>query len=126
MHANVILFTFLPIAATRAALSTVLLAFASLAAAAAAPGVLIIHGNQRAQPATVIIGDALERILQDALAPSVYLFREYLDSEWVSTEAYAATQAEFLRQKFSGRNIRVIVVEANPALQFALKFRDHM
>ena len=58
--------------------------------------------------------------------PSVYVFREYLDSEWVSTEAFAATQAEFLRQKYSGRNVRVIVVEANPALRFVLKFRDRM
>jgi signal transduction histidine kinase len=96
------------------------------AAAAADAGVLIIHSNQRAQPATVIIGDALENVVQDGLGASVYIFREYLDSEWVSTEAYADTQADFLRQKYSGRNIRVIVVEANPALRFALKFRDRM
>jgi hypothetical protein len=97
-------------------LSAVLAVDPSAAAGAAPPGVLIIHSNQRVQPATVIVGDALESVLRDALGPSVYLFREYLDSEWVSTEAYAATQAEFLRQKYSGRNIRVIVVEANPAL----------
>jgi len=156
MHANVILFAFRPIALTRVspfmgrvecrparrasdarfglsatlaavALSTVLLTFASRASGATvASGVLIIHGNQRAQPATVIIGDALEGVLQDALLPSVYVFREYLDSEWVSTEAFAATQAEFLRQKYDGRNIRVIVVEASPALRFVLKFRDRM
>ncbi len=87
---------------------------------------LIIFGNQRAQPSAVIIGDALESVLRDAPGHSVDLFREYLDSEWDSTEAYATTQAEFLRQKYSGRNIRVLVVEAFPALQFALKFRDRM
>ena len=46
--------------------------------------------------------------------------------EWGSTEAYATAQAEFLRQKYSGRNVRVIVAEAFAALQFTLKFRDRM
>jgi len=106
--------------------SASLLIFTAQAAEPTAPGVLLIHSNQRAQPATVIIGDALESVLQESIRPSVYVFREYLDSEWVSTEAYAITEAEFLRQKYSGRNIRVIVVEASPALRFALKFRDRM
>src|SRR4029434_5669170 len=89
-------------------------------------GVLIIHSGQRAQPATLIVGDAIESVLQQAFGPSVSVFREHLDAEWVSTEAYGASQAEFLRQKYGERNIRVIIIEANSALQFALKFRDRM
>ena len=64
--------------------------------------------------------------MPDALQRPVYFFEEYLDIEWVSTEAYATAQAEFLRQKYSGRNVRVIVAEAFAALQFTLKFRDRM
>ena len=95
-------------------------------AAAADPGVLIIHSNQRAQPATVIIGNVLGSVVPDALQRPVDLFEEYLDIEWASTEAYATAQAEFLRQKYGGRNIRVIVAEAFAALEFTLKFRDRM
>src|SRR4029077_14671742 len=126
MHANVTLFAFRLIAATRVALFTVLLAFAPLAAGATPiDGVLIIHGS-RAQPATVIIGKVLGSVVTDALQRPVYFFEEYLDIEWVSTEVYATAQAEFLRQKYSGRNVRVIVADTFAALQFTLKFRDRM
>jgi signal transduction histidine kinase len=113
------------IAAAAVALSATLLILTASAAENTAPGVLFIHGNQRALPAAVIIGDVLERVVRDALGRPVYLFTEYLDNEWVSTEAYAATQAEFLRQKYSARNIRVLVV-VGAALTFALKFRDRI
>ena len=110
-----------------AALATALLVFASIAAGAATTdGVLIIHSGQRAQPATVIIGNVLASVVPDALQRPVYFFSEYLDSEWGSTEANATAQAEFLRQKYSGRNVRVIIAEAFPALQFTLKFRDRV
>ena len=156
MYANVILFAFRPIALTRVspfmgrvecrlsrrasgapsalsaklaavALSTVLLAFASLAAAAAAaPGVLVIHSNQRATPAAVVIENTLGSVVPDAVRGPVDMFSEYLDVEWASSEAYSTAQVEFLRQKYSGRNIRVIVAAAPAALQFTLKFRDRI
>jgi signal transduction histidine kinase len=110
-----------------AAIGALLLGIVGHARAAATdPGVLIIHSNQRAQPATVIIGNILGNVVTDALQRPVNFFEEYLDIEWASTEAYAAAQAEFLRQKYSGRNIRVIVADAPPALRFTLKFRDRM
>jgi signal transduction histidine kinase len=113
------------IAAAAVAFFSTLLTLTASAAENTAPGVLFIHGNQRALPAAVIIADVLERVVRDTLGRPVYLFTEYLDQEWVSTEAYADIQAEFLRQKYSGRNIRALVVVAG-ALKFALKFRDRM
>jgi len=110
-----------------AALGTALLGFASLAVGAEPiDGVLIIHGNVRAQPATVVIGNVLGSVVTDALQRPVYFFEEYLDVEWVSKEADAIAQAEFLRQKYSGRNVRVIVADASAAFQFTLNFRDRM
>ena len=108
-------------------LSAALLAFAALAdAATPSDGVLIIHSNQRVTPAAMVIENTLRTEVPDALQRHVDFFSEYLDIEWASTAQYAAAQAEFLRQKYAGRNIRVIVASAPQALQFATTFRNRM
>ena len=56
----------------------------------------------------------------------VEIYSEYLDIEWFPVEAYAGAGAEFLRQKYDDRNIRVIVASAPQAVQFAIKFRDRI
>ena len=47
----------------------------------------------------------------------VQLYSEYLDTEWASLARYGAAEAEFLRDKYGERNIRVIVADALPALR---------
>lgn len=95
-------------------------------ATAAAPGVLILHSNQRPTPAQVVIDDTLRNVVQDDLKRPVQLYSEYLDNEWASLERYGAAEAEFLHDKYGGRNIRVIVADALPALEFATKFGDRI
>ena len=109
------------------ALSAGLLVLAAAATAAATDeGVLVIHSNQRATPAAIVIENTLGKAVPEALQRPVALYSEYLDIEWAATEAYAAAQAEFLRQKYAGRNIRVIVAAAPAALGFAIRYRDRM
>ena len=95
-------------------------------AAAAVPGVLILHSNQRPTPAQVVIEDSLRTVVPEGFARPVQIFSEYLDDEWASLEAYGAAEADFLRSKYGQRDIRVIVADALPALQFAAKFRDRV
>ena len=104
-------------------LSVALLLLAT-SAAATSEGVLVIHSNQRATPAAIVIETTLGKVVPEALQRPVQLYSEYLDIEWASTETYAAAQAEFLRQKYAGRNIRVIVASAPAALGFVIRFRD--
>jgi C4-dicarboxylate-specific signal transduction histidine kinase len=92
----------------------------------AADGVLILHSNQRVTPAAIIVENELRKIVPEALQRPVDVFSEYLDVEWTSTEAFAATQAEFLRQKYERRNVRVIVCSAAQALEFVNRFRDRI
>jgi C4-dicarboxylate-specific signal transduction histidine kinase len=113
------------LASTAIALSATLLFYGERRAFAAAPeGVLILHSNQRPTPAQVVIEDTLRAVVPDGLKRPVRLYSEYLDSESASLERYAAQQAEFLRAKYGERNIRVIVADALPALEFATTFRD--
>jgi C4-dicarboxylate-specific signal transduction histidine kinase len=115
-------------ASVAVALSAVLLVLASLAAdaIAAAPGVLILHSNQRPTPAQVVIEDTLRTVVPEGFQAPVQLFSEYLDDEWASLEIYGAAEADFLAKKYGQRDIRVIVADALPALQFVAKFRDRI
>ena len=102
------------------ALSVALLVLAT-AAAATSEGVLVIHSNQRATPAAIVIENTLGKVVPEALQRPVELYSEYLDIEWASMEAYAAAQAEFLRQKYAARNVGVIVAAAPAALGFVIR-----
>lgn len=89
-------------------------------------GVLILHSNQRPTPAGVVVDETLRSEVPVRLDAPVQLFSEYLDDEWAALKAYGGAEAEFVRRKYDGRNIRVIVASALPALQFAVTFRDQM
>jgi len=101
-----------------------LLISAANAADATAPGVLIIHANQRPTPAAMVIEDTLRSVVSDGVKRPVELFSEYLDTEWSSDAAFAVEQTEFLGHKYSGRNIHVIVASAPQGVQFAVALRD--
>ncbi len=95
-------------------------------AAVPAPGVLILHSNQRPTPAQVVIDDTLREVVPEALGRPVRIFSEYLDDEWAAFETYEAVAADLLRNKYGRRNIRVIVADGIPALQFAARYRDQI
>jgi signal transduction histidine kinase len=99
-------------------------AFAAHGADRSVPGVLILHSNQQPTPAQVIVDSTLRKVIPEELKRPVELYSEYLDDEWVSIQKYGPLQAQFLQSKYGDRNIRVIVANALPALQFAAKFRD--
>src|SRR6476659_4030107 len=94
--------------------------------AGATEGVLIVHSNQRITPAGVVIENTLRGVVAGGIKRPVEIFSEYLDTEWTTSEAFAVAQAEFLRQKYSVRDIRVIVASAPQALEFVAAYRDRM
>ena len=109
------------------AASTVLLLFCARPAIAEPPdGVLLLHSNQRATPAQVVIEDTLRAFVAQDLGRPVRVFSEYLDDESSAVESFGEAEAVLLREKYVERNIRVIVADAFPALQFAIKFRERI
>ena len=90
------------------------------------PGVLILYSNQRPLPAQVVIEDTLRATVSAGFKRPLSVYSEYLDDEWGTLEAYGARQAEFLREKYERRNIRVLVAVALPALRFALDYRERI
>ena len=111
---------------TIALFATVLFCGATMAAAAVPDGILIIHSNQRPTPAAIVIEDTMRKVVPDLLKRPVEIYSEYLDIERTPMEGYADAEAEFLRKKYAGRNIRVIVASAPDAVRFAIGSRDRM
>jgi signal transduction histidine kinase len=99
----------------------------SVAVAAATPGVLILHTNQRPLPAGVILDESLRNGISAGFGRPVNIFSEYLDTEWASAPArYRAQEAAFLRERYRARNIRVIVASGPGALVYLAEFRDRI
>jgi len=102
------------------------LVLAGQAAGADLSGVLILHSNQRAAPAQVVLDDALRTAVSEGFRRPVQIYSEYLDDEWTSLENYAPKQADFLHDKYERRAIRVIVAVSVAALRFAAGYRDRI
>jgi len=114
-------------AARAIALAAGLLLAAAHGVQAAMPdGVLVVHSNQRPTVAALIIDDGLRKALSDRFEHPAALYAEYLDAESPSIGSFGAAAADFLRGKYGGRNIRVIVASAPQALQFVLEHRDRL
>ena len=86
-------------------------------------GVLILHSNQRPLAAGIIIDDTLRKVVSGALGRPVEIYSEFLDNERFSPAEYTETLSQFLRQKYSERNVRVIFAIAPPAFRFVLDHR---
>jgi signal transduction histidine kinase/ABC-type uncharacterized transport system substrate-binding protein len=99
---------------------------AAHAADTQAPGVLILHSNQRPTAAGIVVEDILRTAIPGGYQRPVRLYSEYLDEEWVSSSNYGEAEADFLRKKYGARNIRVIVASAITALRFTSAFRERM
>lgn len=62
----------------------------------------------------------------DRIAPPVELFTEHLDLSWASGQDYEAQLALFLREKYAGRRIDLVVPVLAHALRFALTHREEL
>jgi ABC-type uncharacterized transport system substrate-binding protein len=73
-----------------------------------------------------VIEDALRESVPKGFGSQVQLYSENLDNEWASLRKYGASEAEFLRNKYSERNIKVIATVSAPASVFATEFHDRV
>jgi signal transduction histidine kinase len=114
------------VAAGLTVLSVALPSFAADASDTVQPGVLILHSNQRPTALSVVVENELRESVPKGAGSPVQLYSEYLDTEWLSLQTHGASEAEFLRDKYGGRNIRVVAAVASLAFQFATEFHDRI
>ena len=117
---------------TRLVCATLVLGVITFACAVHAVGaeteksVLILYSNQRPLPANVAIDDTLRRVVPEAFGHPIEIFSEYLDVEHFNGRDIAEGTADFLRRKYDGRNVAVIVTPGPDALPFVLRYRDRI
>ena len=58
-------------------------------------------------------------------APVNY-YAEYLESETFPSELATLALRDYIRRKFDGRRIDVVVADTTPALQFVIRFREEL
>lgn len=88
--------------------------------------VLVLYPTADGQPGNLQFDQGLRSTFRTSSAEPVELYNEYLDSARFPDEQHQRQLAHFLRQKYAGRKIDVVIPGLAPALDFALKYREEM
>ena len=88
--------------------------------------VLTIHPGAEAFPGLQSFDAALREALRTDTNPPVNYYSEYLESEEFPPETASTALRDYIRRKFEGRHIDVVIASATPALEFALNYREEL
>ena len=98
----------------------------TLCRADAAKRVLILHSNQSVLPATVISDAAIRQELQQHSPDVLDIFTEFLDTERFPGPEQAARTEAFLRNKYAGYKIDLLITTGPDALDFLVQRRTSL
>jgi hypothetical protein len=109
--------------------AVLLLTMATGAVAAPAAGddskrVLVLHTYGYDAPGRIPFDTALVRALREVAGVKAELYIETLDPNRFPGEAHARRMREYLREKYSGKKIAVLIAAFDEALSFLLDERD--
>ena len=83
-------------------------------------------GVRKIFPELPSLDAAIREALQSRADAPVNYYAEYLESETFPSEPSTLALRDYIRRKFEGRRIDVVVANATPALQFVLRFREEL
>src|SRR5688500_753967 len=86
--------------------------------------VLAIHWGPEDFPITPAVNEAIQKGLRSDPDIPIDYFVEYLESGAFPADTAAQSLADYIRQKFRGRRIDVVIAIADPSLRFVLDHRD--
>src|SRR3954453_2078975 len=98
-------------------------------ALAKAPGrvnVLVMHWYDRGYSSNDDFDSALQAALESAAPEGVEYYSEYLETNRFPGDDQARVLSDYLRQKYAGRKLDVIISGVNPTLEFLLKHRHNL
>ena len=88
--------------------------------------VLTINWGTDDFPGTADINAAIRNALHARANAPVNFYTEYLESETFQPEPAASALHEYIRKKYEGRHIDLVVTVATPALRFAVQHRAEL
>jgi signal transduction histidine kinase len=89
------------------------------------PIVLTIHWGSADYPANMVIDASIRQTFIRSDKPIEY-FAEYLESDAVVSIDASLALREYIRRKYKGRRIDLVIATASPALRFVLDYRGEL
>ena len=86
--------------------------------------VLVLYSERGDLPAIEAVEDNIRQVLHASTSPRIELFSEYLDSARFPAEQYEKSFVRYLQERYTGRQIDLVVPVAGFALEFALGHRE--
>ena len=88
--------------------------------------VLAIHWGPEDFPPTPVVNASIQSALRSDPNIQIDYFVEYLESDAFDADVASLALADYIRQKYRGRRIDVVIAIADPALRFVLDHRDEL
>ena len=88
--------------------------------------VLTIYWGPENFPGTEQIDSAIQHVLRTHSAAPVSYFTEYLETEEFPQETASAALRDYIRRKYDGRHVDVVIAVTSAALQFTLRYREEL
>ena len=88
--------------------------------------VLFISSERSDMPAMRELEGTIRGVFHQSIDPEVELFPEYFDFARFPIEQYAATNIQYLRDRYANQQIDLILVTTGFALEFVLSHRDEL
>jgi PAS domain S-box-containing protein len=111
-------------------LALAILPLLAIAGARASPpgpiNVLVMHWYNRGYPTNETFDERLERALNAAAPGGVTFYSEYLETNRFPGDHQARILSEYLRQKYAGKRLDVIISGVSETLDFLLKQRQEL
>ena len=110
------------------ALSAILLTSCCAAAWAQVPtkNVMLLFSGRFVAPLSIAVDEAIRATFQRSPLMKVELYAETLDVARFDPERYGPFFAAYLREKFAGRKLDLIITSLPQAVRFLLKFRKEL
>jgi signal transduction histidine kinase len=97
-----------------------------LAGAAEARQVLVLYSNSRLLTANSEFDSGLRQTINANLGQPVQIFSEFLDEPEFGGDRYELTMATYLSDKYAERPPDAVLIVADTALRFILRYRDRL
>src|SRR5262245_46775345 len=88
--------------------------------------VLTVHWSSEDYPSTPVVDAAIRKVLLSRNDAPVDYFAEYLESDRFPDEDATLAFRDYIRRKYQGRHIDVVLAITDPALQFVLQHRTEL
>jgi signal transduction histidine kinase len=88
--------------------------------------VLTIHWGAETFPSSPMIDEGIRHALASRPDVAIDYFAEYLESEGIPAEQAALALSEYVRRKFHGRKIDLVIAISDPVLRFVLDHREEL